>query len=115
MSQKPITPGTGPKIDIHAKTPDGWRYLCSTNWSRTCKEAVERYQQSNPSEIRPLRAWFAKPRKRIHDGRCSLAESIAFDPDAFEARIDSHLQRGLAALSNHEFSWLSHPHHLLAG
>jgi len=33
-----------PKIDIYV---DG-NYVCSTTWSRTCKEAVANYKQTNP-------------------------------------------------------------------
>ncbi len=60
--KRTIAPGYGPKIDIFARTTSGWHYLCSTNWSRTCKEAVDRYQKSNPTETRQLRAWFDKSR-----------------------------------------------------
>ena len=62
QKRRPVVPGYGPKIDIHAKTPTGWQYLCSTNWSRTCKEAVQRYQEKHPTENRKLRAWFDKSR-----------------------------------------------------
>lgn len=30
-----------PKIDVYLKIPGSTRYLHSTNWHRTCREAVE--------------------------------------------------------------------------
>lgn len=44
-----------PKIDIYAKTFNGIRhvkagkYLCTTTWSKTCRDAVERYIERNPT------------------------------------------------------------------
>lgn len=36
------------KIDVYAKTADGFgRYLCSTNWHRTCREACESVAMDN--------------------------------------------------------------------
>ena len=31
------------KIDIFVRTENGFGYVSSTNWSRSCKEAKERY------------------------------------------------------------------------
>jgi len=32
------------KIDLMIKDNDGWHYLCSTNQSKTCREAVKRFR-----------------------------------------------------------------------
>jgi hypothetical protein len=36
----------GYKIDIY----DSGGYICSTDWSKTCKQAVERYKERNPKQ-----------------------------------------------------------------
>ena len=49
------------KIDIYVKRTDGTlEYLCSTTWSKTCKEAKARYLEANPArKDQDIRAHFA--------------------------------------------------------
>lgn len=47
---KKYNPQTGGyKIDIF----DNGGYLCSTTWSKTCREAVEKYKARNPKYCTP--------------------------------------------------------------
>jgi len=55
------------KIDIFTKReffPKGciatWEYNCSTNWSKTCKEAKERFCKLHYLDSTQVRAYFSK-------------------------------------------------------
>ncbi len=52
-----------PKIDIYLKSDSqlGHRYLASTTWVKTCREAKEHYAKSNPQyEVSQLIAEFSE-------------------------------------------------------
>jgi hypothetical protein len=50
------------KIDIfkREKFSNDWQYVCSTNQSKTCKEARERFIKLNPQyDLGTIRAFFS--------------------------------------------------------
>jgi hypothetical protein len=50
------------KIDIYLKNLRGfWQYECSTNWSKTCKEAKQKFlNKENYLDKGQVKAVFAK-------------------------------------------------------
>lgn len=49
------------KIDLFLKTSTGCVYLCSTNASKRCKDAVLAYKEAYPAtQHLDIRAYFAK-------------------------------------------------------
>jgi hypothetical protein len=52
----------GPKIDVYAKVPGGVRYLHSTNWHRTCRDAIEAAARGSNYAASDLTARFDKRR-----------------------------------------------------
>ena len=50
------------KIHIFQGRPSAWVYACSTNASRTCREAVARFKELNqiPQTANTVKANFAK-------------------------------------------------------
>jgi hypothetical protein len=50
------------KIHIYRGANGCWQYVCSTNASKTCRDAVSRYKEENkiPQDANIVRAWFAK-------------------------------------------------------
>ena len=50
------------KIDIYLLRPGSKQYQCSTTWSRTCHEAIERYCEKTGNAASDVRAYFSKVR-----------------------------------------------------
>ena len=50
------------KIDIFTGQPGAWRYVASTTWSRTCRDAVAKYKESKsiPADANTVKAQFSK-------------------------------------------------------
>lgn len=47
------------KINIFVRSAIGWRYACSTNASRICRDAVAGFLAKNASiDASKVRAWF---------------------------------------------------------
>ena len=52
-----------PKVDVYLKVPHGSRYLHSTNWHRTCREAIEAAAKATGNAASDMFARFdRKPR-----------------------------------------------------